>query len=88
MFEFLARRGFGGFVLVFFVAVDLIEIAAQRTPRSIPLFSASAPLHHSLSSADFITDMSESEFSAHTTEEREARTRMHALLPPHTLKSG
>src|SRR5216684_6250465 len=33
-----------------------------RTPRSIAVFSASAPLHHSLSSADFITNIAESSF--------------------------
>ena len=35
---------------------------STRTPRSIALFSASAPLHHSLSSADFITNIAESSF--------------------------
>src|SRR5204863_7004207 len=33
-----------------------------RTPRSIAPFSASAPSHHSLSSADFITNIAESDF--------------------------
>ena len=33
-----------------------------RTPRSIAPFSASAPSHHSLSSADFITNIAESNF--------------------------
>src|SRR5437762_14293876 len=33
-----------------------------RTPRSIAPFSASAPSHHNLSSADFITNIAESNF--------------------------
>jgi hypothetical protein len=33
-----------------------------RTPRFIAPFSASAPLLHSLSSADFITNIAESSF--------------------------
>jgi hypothetical protein len=33
-----------------------------RTPRSIAPFSASAPSHHNLSSADFITNIAESDF--------------------------
>src|SRR2546430_6334947 len=33
-----------------------------RTPRSIAPFSASAPSHHSLSSANFITNIAESDF--------------------------
>src|SRR5439155_24604058 len=33
-----------------------------RTPRSIAPFSAAAPSHHSLSSADFITNIAESNF--------------------------
>src|SRR5437016_7345916 len=33
-----------------------------RTPRSMAPFSASAPSHHSLSSADFITNIAESNF--------------------------
>jgi hypothetical protein len=33
-----------------------------RTPRSIAPFSASAPSHHNLSSADFITAIAESSF--------------------------
>ena len=37
-----------------------------RTPRSIAPFSASAPSHHNLSSADFIINIAEFEFSVHT----------------------
>src|SRR2546429_8789954 len=33
-----------------------------RTPRSIAPFSAAAPSHHNLSSADFITNIAESDF--------------------------
>ena len=33
-----------------------------RTPRSIAPFSASAPSHHDPSSADFITNIAESDF--------------------------
>src|SRR5260370_39836024 len=33
-----------------------------RTPRFIAPFSASAPSHHNLSSADFITNIAESDF--------------------------
>ena len=39
---------------------------STRTLRSIAPFSASAPLHHSLSSADFIANIAEFQFSAYT----------------------
>jgi len=49
---------FNGFQLLHGRLISL----STRTPRSIALFSASAPLHHSLSSADFITNIAESRF--------------------------